>query len=126
MRFKVIAQPQDEYDAWVREQQAEAAQPTGLAAQGATIVAQTCTACHTVNGLKAANGQPAPASINGPNLTHLMGRSCFAGCVFDVTEENLTKWVDDPPAMKPGSLMPDYNLTPDQIQAVVAYLQTLK
>jgi cytochrome c oxidase subunit 2 len=126
MRFKLVAQTQADFDQWVRDQQAAAAQPTGLAAQGAGIVAQTCTACHTVSGLKDANGQPVPGGIQGPNLTHLLSRDCFAGCTLDMTTENLTRWVDDPPAMKPGSLMPDYNLTPDQIKAVVAYLETLK
>jgi cytochrome c oxidase subunit II len=126
MRFKVVAQTQSDFDQWVRDQQSEAAQPSGLAAQGAGIVAQTCTACHTVNGLKDEQGQPVPGSVNAPNLTHLMSRDCFAGCIFDMTTENLTKWIDNPPAQKPGSLMPDYNLTPDQIRAVVAYLETLK
>ncbi len=126
MRFKVVAQPQDEFDQWVRDQQAEAAQPSGLAAQGADIFAQTCTRCHTITGLRDQQGNEVPGAIEGPNLTHLMSRDCFAGCTLDMTTENLTKWVDDPPAMKPGSLMPDYNLSPDQIRAVVAYLETLK
>jgi cytochrome c1 len=32
----------------------------------------------------------------------------------------------DPPAMKPGSLMPDYGLTEDQITKMVAYLMSLE
>jgi cytochrome c oxidase subunit 2 len=126
MRFKVVAQTPSDFDQWVRDQQADAAQPTAQAAQGAGIFAQTCTACHTVNGLKDPNGEPVPGSINAPNLTHLMSRDCFAGCIFDMTTENLTKWIADPPARKPGSLMPDYGLTPEQIRDVVAYLETLK
>jgi cytochrome c oxidase subunit 2 len=126
MRFKVVAQTPSDFDQWVRDQQAAAAQPSGLAAQGAGIFAQTCTACHTINGLKDPHGEPVPGSINAPNLTHLMSRDCFAGCIFDMTTENLTKWIADPPARKPGSLMPDYGLTPEQIRDVVAYLETLK
>lgn len=126
MRFKVVAQTQEDFDQWIRDQQAPAAAPGGPAAQGAGIFAQTCTACHAVNGLKDQQGNDVPGSINAPNLTHLMSRDCFAGCIFDMTTENLTKWVDNPPARKPGSLMPDYGLTPDQIRAVVAYLETLK
>ena len=126
MRFKVVAQSQDDFDQWVRDQQAEAAQPTGLAAQGAGIFAQTCTKCHTINGLRDAQGNAVPGAIEGPNLTHLMSRDCFAGCIFDTTPQNLARWVADPPALKPGSLMPDYGLSSDQIKAVVAYLTTLK
>jgi cytochrome c oxidase subunit II len=130
MRFKVVAQSPSDFDQWVRDQQAEAAQPTGLAAQGAGIFAQTCTRCHTINGLVDAQGNDVPGAIEAPNLTHLMSRDCFAGCIFDMNEENLLKWVTDAPARKPGSLMPsgvkDLGLTPDQVRAVVAYLQTLR
>jgi cytochrome c oxidase subunit 2 len=130
MRFKVVAQSQSDFDQWLRDQQAEAAQPTGLAAQGAGIFAQTCTRCHTVNGLKDAQGNPVPGAIEGPNLTHLMSRDCFAGCIFPVNTENLTAWVSDAPARKPGSLMPsglkDLGLNEQEVKAVVAYLETLK
>jgi cytochrome c oxidase subunit II len=129
MRFKVVAQSPSDFDQWVRDQLAEAAQPTGLAAQGAGIFAQTCTRCHTINGLKDAQGNDVPGAIEAPNLTHLMSRDCFAGCIFDVNTQNLLKWVTDAPARKPGSLMPsgikDLGLTPDQVRAVVAYLETL-
>jgi cytochrome c oxidase subunit II len=126
MRFRVVAQSTDDFEQWVRDQQQPALQPSGQAAHGAAIVAQTCTACHTVNGLRDPQGKDIPGSINAPNLTHLMSRDCFAGCIFDTTEENLASWVADPPAMKPGSLMPDYGLSPEQIRDVVAYLETLK
>jgi cytochrome c1 len=38
---------------------------------------------------------------------------------------NLAKWLADPPGVKPGSDMPALNLTPDQINALVAYLESL-
>jgi len=130
MRFRVVAQTQSDFDQWVRDQQAEAAQPTGLAAQGAGIFAQTCTRCHTINGLKDAQGNPVPGAIEAPNLTHLQSRDCFAGCTLDLNEQNLIRWVSNAPALKPGSLMPsglkDLGLTPDQVRAVVAYLMTLR
>jgi cytochrome c oxidase subunit 2 len=129
MRFKVVAQTQSDFDQWVRDQQAEAVQPSGLAAQGATIFAQTCTRCHTITGLKDAQGNEVPGAIEGPNLTHLMSRDCFAGCIYEINTDNLLKWVADAPARKPGSLMPsgikDLGLSPDQVRAVVTYLETL-
>jgi cytochrome c oxidase subunit 2 len=42
------------------------------------------------------------------------------------TPANVSKWLADPPAVKPGSWMPNYHLTPDEIQALAAYLETLK
>jgi cytochrome c oxidase subunit 2 len=45
--------------------------------------------------------------------------------MMPTNEENLKKWLDDPPAVKAGSWMPDYGLTPQQIDALAAYLLTL-
>ncbi len=122
MRFRVIAQPRAEFDQWVRDQQAVAATPPqgSLAATGMNdFLNGQCIACHAIQGTDAqANG--------GPNLTHLASRDCFAGCSFDLNEANLKRWLADPPAMKAGSWMPDYGLSQDQIDALVAYLMTLQ
>ncbi len=130
MRFKVVAQTQSDFEQWVRDQQSDAAQPTSLASQGAGIFAQTCTRCHAINGLKDAQGNPVQGAIEAPNLTHLMSRQCFAGCIFRTTHENLVAWVSNAPERKPGSLMPsglyDLGLSKQDVQAVVAYLETLK
>ena len=72
-----------------------------------------------------ANGQPAIAN-GGPNLTHLMSRECFRGCTLEVNEENLRRWVADPRSLEAGSFMPDYQLTSEQIDQVVAFLMTLE
>ena len=130
MRLKVVAQSPSDFEQWVRDQQADAAQPTGVAAQGAGIFAQTCTRCHTINGLRDEQGNDVPGAIEAPNLTHLMSRDCFAGCIFPVNTENLTAWVSDAPSRKPGSLMPsglhELGLSEQDVQALVAYLETLK
>jgi len=126
MRLKVIAQPRDEFDAWVRAQQADAPTPAGgsLAATGLEVFNGQCIACHAVQG------NPQAVNIGGPNLTHLMSRDCFAGCIFDMTRANLASWLKDPSAVKGGvpggASMPDYNLTDEEIRALVAYLMTLK
>jgi cytochrome c oxidase subunit 2 len=66
----------------------------------------------------------------GPDLTHLAARGTFAGAIFDLNEENLTRWLEDAPAVKPGAKMPsglrDMGLTEDQIEAMVAYLLSLE
>jgi len=126
MRLKVIAQPRDEFDAWVLAQQADAPTPAGgsLAATGLEVFNGQCIACHAVQG------NPQAVNIGGPNLTHLMSRDCFAGCIFDMTRANLASWLKDPSAVKGGvpggASMPDYNLTDEEIRALVAYLMTLK
>ncbi|MDQ4124299.1 MAG: cytochrome c oxidase subunit II, partial [Actinomycetota bacterium] len=60
------------------------------------------------------------------DLTHFASRETFAGAMFQLNEANLRAWIDDPPAVKPGSLMPDYNLSSEEIDAVVAYLMGLE
>jgi cytochrome c oxidase subunit 2 len=125
MRLKVFVDTPEEFDAWVAEQKADAATPTdSLAAQGEEIfLQQACAGCHTVQGTEAL-GQL------GPNLTHLASRSTFGGAMFDLTDENLRDWVSDAPSMKPGVLMPsgtrELGLTPEDVNAIVAYLQSLE
>ncbi|MCA1832156.1 MAG: cytochrome c oxidase subunit II [Actinomycetota bacterium] len=125
MRLRVIAEPQAKFDAWVQQQKADAIAPTGGdAAHGMDLLLKNqCIFCHTIRGTQAAGKV-------GPDLTHVAGRMTFAGATFDFTTDNLIKWVSDAPAMKPGAKMgrglADYHLTPDDVRAIVAYLESLK
>jgi cytochrome c oxidase subunit 2 len=128
MRFKVIAHTQADYDRWLADQRMDAVSPVdgSLAATGAQLFLNgQCIACHAIQGLETADGRPLVAN-GGPNLTHFASRDCFAGCILDMTPENIKAWLDNPPAIKAGSWMPDYGLTPEQIDALTAYLLTLK
>jgi cytochrome c1 len=46
--------------------------------------------------------------------------------MFEMNAANLRTWLRDPPGVKPGSKMPDLNLSSEEITNLVAYLQTLK
>ena len=126
MRFRVIAQEQPDFNAWVAEQMAApVASAAPLVAEGARIFTeerlaegQRCAFCHTVEG--------ASQGTTGPNLSHLASRETIAAGLMDRTDENLAEWLRDPPALKPGSIMPDLELTEGQIAALVAYLQSLQ
>ena len=129
MRLRVIAQAPDAFDRWVEEQLRPAAPPADPVALG--IFTGTCSQCHTIRGILGSGGNEAVQGITGPDLTHFASRTSFAGSMFDLVPEalgrqNLTAWMDDPPAVKPGALMRDYDLTPAQIDSVVAYLMSLK
>jgi cytochrome c oxidase subunit 2 len=134
MKFEVVAQTPEEFQAWVREQQAPAATPAegSLASKGEALFAGSggeggqCIACHSIDGLVNDQGDPLSTATGGPDLTHFASRDCFAGCYLENTPENVKRWLDDPPAVKPGSWMPDYDLTPEQIEALTAYLETLE
>ena len=39
---------------------------------------------------------------------------------------NLRLWIQNPEAIKPGSLMPSMKLNDDDLDALVAYLETLR
>jgi cytochrome c oxidase subunit 2 len=82
-------------------------------------MSKACVGCHTINGT------PAQGKV-GPNLTHVGSRTTIAAGLLENTPENLARWLDNPPAIKPGSLMPRLGLTPQEIQALVAYLSSLK
>lgn len=126
MKFKVVAHTPADFERWVAEQKAPASPDvSGPAEAGKQIFLQTCIACHAVAGLETANGQPVLAN-GGPNLTHLMSRECFRGCTLDVNEENLRRWVADPRSIEAGSFMPDYGLSADEVDQVVAFLMTLE
>ena len=127
MRFRVVAHTPEDFDRWVAEQQAPAspAEASSDAADGQSMFLQTCTGCHAIAGLETANGQPVLAN-GGPNLTHLMSRDCFRGCTLAMTDANLRRWIANPRAVEAGSFMPDYGLSSDEIDQVVAFLNTLE
>jgi cytochrome c oxidase subunit 2 len=120
MRIVVYTHTQEEFQAWAESEAQDRAAPSGAAAQGEEVFLTTgCVNCHAIRGTEA-GGQTAP------DLTHFANRSTFAGAMFETNEENLAEWLRDPPAMKPGALMPDYGLSEDQISDLVAYLMSLE
>ena len=121
MRAVVIAKSPEEFDQWVKEQQAGSVQPTEVLAQQGQQLFMTgaCIGCHTINGT-AAQGKV------GPNLTHLASRTGIAGGSLTNTEGNIKRWLANPPAVKPDSVMPNLNLSQADIAALTAYLTSLK
>ena len=77
--------------------------------------AKGCSGCHTVDG-RGANGP-------GPDLSHL-GTTPVGGLANDAAF--LARFLDDPAAAKPGTLMPKVPLTPAERDSLVAYFQALK
>jgi cytochrome c oxidase subunit 2 len=121
MRIRVIAQEEEEFNKWVKQQQLIPPTPTsGQAADGAQFFQDmACMNCHTIFGT------PAAARV-GPNLTHLNKRQTIGAGVLTNTPENLTKWLSNPQKYKPGALMPNMKLSDSEVQAIVAYLEALK
>ena len=121
MRITVFVESQDDFQAWVANQQTPPAEPqTDLAREGQDIIFNgICADCHDL-------GENGPeTNAPGPNLTHLMSRTTFAGGIFPLTEDNLRRWLEDTQAMKPGNDM-DHKFSQQQIDALMAYLTTLQ
>lgn len=117
MRFKVIVHEEADFLAWVEEQKNP--QPGGDVAAGeAFFLNGPCAGCHMIDGTSA-------GGTLGPNLTHFASQPQIAG-VLENTEENLKTWLANPPAVKPGTGMPNLNLSQKQIDDLTAFLMTLE
>jgi cytochrome c oxidase subunit 2 len=55
-----------------------------------------------------------------------MSRGTLASGAAENTPANLRLWIQNPDAIKPGSLMPAMKLTDADLDAVTAYLETLR
>jgi cytochrome c oxidase subunit 2 len=119
MLLRVYVDSPDGFTKWV-QQEKKPAQPIDAANEGRRIFETTaCVNCHTVSGT-VADGQ------FGPDLTHLMSRDTIASGAAPNTPENLKAWIQDPDAIKPGSLMPAMKLDERDLNALTAYLETLQ
>jgi cytochrome c oxidase subunit 2 len=121
MLLRVVAQPQNDFNAWAAQQAQPAdANPGGAkVAQGkAVFESLACINCHTVKGTLA-------TGVFGPDLTHLMSRQTIGAGVLTLNHENLRDWVNDPQKAKPGCLMPSMKLTDPELDQVVSYLESL-
>ncbi len=118
MRIRVVAQAPDEFAAWAAEQAKPHATPTTQdAIDGEKIfTSRTCANCHAVKGTSA-DGDV------GPDLTHLGSRSTIASGAADNTPEKLSQWLKKPDSIKPGSHMPNLQLSDAEVRKLVAYLE---
>jgi len=117
MLLRVYVQSREEFDRWVHEQQQLPQTPAS--AGGRVFESTACVNCHTVSGT------PAKGRF-GPDLTHLMSRDTIAAGAANNTPERLRLWIKNPDAIKPGSKMPAMGLSDQDLDAVTAYLETLR
>ncbi len=122
MQLLVVAQSEQDYEAWYRNQLNPAQEPEGAEAiHGRDVfVAAACAFCHEIRGTDA-HGHVAP------DLTHLASRQGIASKSYANNKANLAGWVVHAQSLKPGSEMPDLAVFngPD-LRALVEYLQQLK
>ena len=119
MLLTVTVHPKEDFERWVAAQKAVAEDLPAVRAGRDVFMSVACVSCHTVKGTPA-NG------VFGPDLTHLMSRATLGAGVVANTPANLRAWVNDPATLKPGARMPAMKLSDQQLDALVAYLATLR
>jgi len=145
MGFRIISQTPEEFQQWVQAQQVGSPLVNGgavadsdlvkslvaagvpapgldsvLAKGKATFMSGGCIGCHAMVGTPTAG----LTSLLGPNLSHVGSRTTIVAGLLPNTDENLSKWLHDPQAVKTGALMVlPKKLTDDEVATLVTYLR---
>ncbi len=121
--FVNVDSPAD-FRTWFVAQRLAAAVPQqqqqqGGAPSGQRSFVENCAGCHAVQGTEARGAL-------GPDLTHLMSRATIGAGVLPNSAADLRRWIAETQTVKPGSAMPVVPLDAAELDAVVAYLTTLR
>lgn len=119
MLLRVYVDTPEDFKAWLHEQQQPANEDEKEVAGRRVFERTACLNCHAINGT---NG----TGRFGPDLTHLMSRRTIASGAAENNAQNLRLWIQNPDAIKPGSLMPAMKLSDTELDALVRYLETLQ
>jgi cytochrome c oxidase subunit II len=119
MLLWVSVDSQEDFNAWIRAQKQRANQDEKELAGKRVFETTACINCHAIAGTVA-------TGRFGPDLTHLMSRGTIAAGAAQNTPEKLRLWIQNPEAIKPGSLMPAMQLNEADLDALVRYLETLR
>jgi cytochrome c oxidase subunit 2 len=126
MGLMVVAESDDDFNSWLTAQEQPAATPVGPAAlEGQEVfLSAGCVFCHTVRGLDDKEIDRSGVDL-GPDLTHLSSRLTIAGASRTLVRGNLAGWIVDAQHIKPDSLMPNIDISSQELQSLLAYLETL-
>ena len=116
MRIRVVALTREDYERWLANESRGASQ----GGEGERVfMANICVSCHTVRGTAA-------AGTSGPDLTHVGARATLGAGVLPNDVAAMRGWLADPQHFKPGSFMPRVPLSDADLDALAAYLGSLK
>lgn len=110
-----------EFDRWLDRRRSPAAAPeTDAERRGLVVFNENgCGACHAIAGTAAMGAA-------GPALTDVGSRLTLGAATIENSRENLARFIRAAQEVKPGNLMPDHNLEPDEMEALVSYLSSLR
>lgn len=121
MGFWAIVESHEKFEQWVQKEIQPASEPLdSLPRRGKEVfMAYSCIMCHTIGGTSAGGNV-------APDLTHFASRATIAAGSLPNNRGNLAAWILDPQSIKPGTKMPQNPLSPADLNALIAYLETLK
>jgi cytochrome c oxidase subunit 2 len=121
MSLWVVAEPAAAFEAWRNQQRAPATTPQNpLEQRGQQVFMNApCASCHTITGTGA-------QSTVGPDLTHVASRLSLAAATIPNRRGYLAGWLVGSQSLKPGNHMPNLTLAPDDLHALIAYLESLR
>jgi cytochrome c oxidase subunit 2 len=121
MAFYIVAEPRPRFAAWLAAASMPHEPPidSTLVAGQMVFMSSGCPLCHSIAGTDA-------RGTVGPGLSHFKSRSAIAAGTLANNRVNLTRWIRNPSAIKPGVRMPALPLDSAQMNALVSYLETLK
>ncbi len=127
MDLLVVVQGSAEFNQWLTAQAQPAAAPTDPSAKRGqqVFLSAGCDYCHAVQGLDAQRLVASNPDL-GPDLTHLASRSTIVGASLTNNTDDLAGWVIDPQHLKEGSDMPKLPISSQDLQPLLAYLQSLR
>lgn len=83
------------------------------------VTSYNCGACHAITDMPHAIGRV------GPPLTGFADRMFIAGELPN-EPRNLVRWLMDPPAVEPGTVMPNMGIPAREARDIAGYLYTLR
>lgn len=83
------------------------------------LVQFRCGSCHTIPGVPGSRGQVAPPLEGWKHRSYIAGR-------LPNRPDVLARWIVAPQALVPGTMMPSMGVSPEQAQAMAAYLFSLE
>ena len=121
MALIVVSETPEQFSAWLEAKARPAAEPSDPAALESkqVFLGSACAYCHTIQGTDATGKV-------GLDLTHLASRRTLASATLTNTRDHLAAWITDPQKIKPGNIMPAIDLAPDDLEALLTYLENLK
>src|SRR5579859_4726786 len=95
--------------------------------KGVNVILQRgCGGCHTIPNIPGAAGTIGPNLGPNGDIPPVSQRKTIAGgAVPNNSVDDLTKWIMDPPSLKPGTAMPKLGLSADEAAAAAAYLYSI-